>query len=272
MTTTQNTPQSNSHFKQLNLSIFSKKGLEEIRRAAVGCDASATRVWHVPSNHKKDVHEATTRDVISRLDQGRPSLPRRSDEDRTESTLARQARIILRVSHELIAERKKTEHLESALATQARKDANMRLTNNLIAERKKTEHLLHRIGMFRSQRNADQAEIAGLGIDLDEARDLLEREQEERRADVAALQRDLGNMSDLIDEQSGDHHVPPMPTHIAAKLLSMDEYTCMICMDNLTEENATFSACGHPYCGNCLAITYAMPEPKCGECRTAFIL
>jgi hypothetical protein len=73
--------------------------------------------------------------------------------------LARQARIILRISHDLIAERKKTEHLESALATQARKDANMRLTNNLIAERKKTEHLLHSIGMFRSQRNADQAEM-----------------------------------------------------------------------------------------------------------------
>ena len=60
-----------------------------------------------------------------------------------------------------------------------------------------------------------------------------------------------------------------LPNHIALRLLSPDD-SCMICMDNLTKDTIAVSSCGHFYCKDCIAITLAQPNPKCGNCRTDF--
>ena len=63
-----------------------------------------------------------------------------------------------------------------------------------------------------------------------------------------------------------------LPNHIQTSLLINTELTCIVCLNDLDNENVAITKCGHHYCKDCLGITLSLDKArqKCGQCRTEF--
>ena len=63
-----------------------------------------------------------------------------------------------------------------------------------------------------------------------------------------------------------------LPNHIQTSLLINTELTCIVCLNDLDNENVAITKCGHNYCKECLGITLSLDiaRQKCGQCRTEF--
>jgi|TARA_R110000744_G_scaffold380069_1_gene499646 hypothetical protein len=63
-----------------------------------------------------------------------------------------------------------------------------------------------------------------------------------------------------------------LPNHIQHSLLINTELTCIVCLNDLDNDNVAITKCGHNYCRDCLGITLSLDKArqKCGQCRTEF--
>lgn len=63
-----------------------------------------------------------------------------------------------------------------------------------------------------------------------------------------------------------------LPNHIQTSLLINTELTCIVCLNDLDNENVAITKCGHNYCKDCLGITLSLDKArqKCGQCRIEF--
>lgn len=97
-------------------------------------------------------------------------------------------------------------------------------------------------------------------------------QQNQRREDTPTISTNTvinteNNISQIVNNENNI-----LPKHIQTSLLINTELTCIVCLNDLNNENVAITKCGHNYCKDCLGITLSLDKQrqKCGECRTEF--